>query len=187
MFIIIVIVLSSLALHLLFPASSSARGRRRCCCYGNTACRRADDVSALRLAEGPEAAVHVPTPHGEVVRRPRHELRQRAGHGQGQSLHLADLLPVQGVAVAASSAPCRRLLVVRVEVVGVNGRAAVVRLGDAPREHDAVLALNAAQLELRLLRWGGLGGFRREASRCRGRGERRERGGGGRGGGGRGG
>lgn len=73
----------------------------------------------------------------------RLELRQRAGHGQRQSLHLPDLLPVLLRRVAT-----RAVLVVGVQVVAVDGRARLIRLCHTPGEHDAAGTLHELQLGL---------------------------------------
>lgn len=119
----------------------------------------ADDVGTLRLAEKPKATVDVPRSDGKVISRSRHKLGERAGHGERQRLHLTYLLPVLRRRPVGGGV----VHVVSVQVVAVHRRAAAVGLGDAPRQHDAVLALHPSQLELRLLGGRGLGGLHGEA------------------------
>lgn len=108
----------------------------------------ADDVCALRFAEGAEASVDVFGSDSEVVGGAGLELGQGAGHGEGQRLQHADLLPVLLRGAAAGV-----VLVEGVEVVAVHGRARLVGLGHAPGQHDP--RLTGHQLQLRLLRGRG--------------------------------
>jgi len=70
--------------------------------------------------------------HGEVVFVAAHELGERAGHGEGQGLHVAHLLPEAGLGPLVAG-----LLVGKQLVGGDDGVRGQVQV-HVPAEHDAV-------------------------------------------------
>lgn len=125
---------------------------------GSARSRRADDVSALRLTESPEAPVHIPGPDSKVIRRSRDKLGEGTGHGQWQCLYLPDLLPVLPRSRAITSRPSV-VLVVRVQVVAFHPCTGQVSLCHTPGQDDAILVLHPGQLQLGLLGGRGLVGL----------------------------
>lgn len=96
-----------------------------------------DHVRGLRVTERPKAAINVLGAHCKVVLAARHKLRESASHRQGQGFDLPDLLPLGGHGGAG-------LLVVSIEMVAVNSRAAAVHFQDAPGQDNAILTLNSS-------------------------------------------
>lgn len=87
----------------------------------------------------------------------RLELGEGTGHRQGKGLHLTDLLPVllRGIRDGV-------VLVEGIEVITVYGRTGPVGLRHTPGQHNTGLAWH--QLQLGLLRRGGLGSLRGQAA-----------------------
>lgn len=79
------------------------------------------------IAEGTEPIVDVHGPYGEVVLVALDELGQGAGHGQGQSAHIAHLLPVRG-------GWWRTCLLVCIQLVSLNPSVQRVE-GHIPGQH----------------------------------------------------